>query len=83
MISPAGRIVTRLPCPAASSRRAAHPAELAGSHTTRSGMSVTSTGTVTAPAAVATVTLPPSAAAASAAVAADILATGGRAVPAR
>ncbi len=63
--------------------RTALPAELAGSQTTRSGMSAISTGTVIAPRPVATVTLPPSAVPASAAVAADIRATAARAVPAR
>ena len=46
-------------------------------------MAVTRTSTVTAPVAVDTVTLPPSAVPACAAVAADIRATTGRAVPAR
>src|SRR5207342_1612890 len=55
----------------------------AGSQTTWSAIGTTSTGTVTDPRSVATVTLSPSAAPASAAVAADIRATTGRAVPAR
>src|SRR5579875_163705 len=59
------------------------PAEFAGSHTTRSGISAISAGTVTEPARVLTLTRPPALTPASAAVAADILATAGRAVPAR
>src|SRR5580692_6919397 len=54
----------------------------AGSQTTWSAIGTTSTGTVTEPRPVATVTLSPSAMPASAAVAADILASTGRAVPA-
>src|SRR5580693_6549944 len=54
----------------------------AGSQTTWSAIGTTSTGTVTEPRSVATVTLSPSAMPASAAVAADILASTGRAVPA-
>src|SRR5208282_5717251 len=54
----------------------------AGSQTTWSAIGTTSTGTVTEPQPVATVTLSPPATPASAAVAADILATTGRAVPA-
>ena len=75
--------VTTLPWPAPSSLRTAQPAELAGSQTTRSGMSAISAGTVMVPCSVATVTLPPSLTPASAAVAADIFATATRAVPAR
>ena len=52
--------VTRLPCPATSSRRISEPADRVGSHTTRSGMTATSTGRVSEPRPVATVTLPPS-----------------------
>src|SRR3984893_17188036 len=54
----------------------------AGSQTTWSAIGTTSTGTVTEPRSVATVTLSPSAVPASAAVAADIPAPTGRAVPA-
>src|SRR4029077_13145145 len=55
----------------------------AGSQTTWSAIGTTATGTVTDPRSVATVTLSPSATPASAAVAGDIRATAGRAVPAR
>src|SRR5580704_11274938 len=54
----------------------------AGSQTTWSAIGTTSTGTVTEPRSVATVTLSPSAVPASAAVPADIRATTGLAVPA-
>ena len=63
-------------------RRARPGSPAAGSQTTWSAIGTTSTGTVTEPRSVATVTLSPSATPASAAVAADILATTGRAVPA-
>src|SRR5437763_1348597 len=71
--------VTRLPWPATRSARVAEPGELAGSQTTPSTISVTATGTVTEPAAVATVTLSPSSTPASAAVVADTRATTRRA----
>src|SRR5579875_793493 len=77
--------VTVLPWPAPSSARTVgcrpgSPA--AGSQTTWSAIGTTSTGTVTEPRPVATTTLSPSATPAAAAVAADILATTDRAVPA-
>src|SRR6185437_969514 len=75
--------VTLLPWPAPRSARTAAPELLVGSHTTPSLMSVTSTGTVTEPAEVATVTLSPLATPAAAAVAAETRATTDRAVPAR
>src|SRR6201999_2117872 len=63
--------VTRLPCPAPRSRRTAEPGLLVGSHTTPSAISVTYSGTVTAPVSVDTDTLSPSASPASAAVAGE------------
>ena len=75
--------VTRVPFPAPSSRRTSQPCACVGSQTTRSGMSQTRTPRVMAPRAVVTQTLSPSAVPASLAVAADIRACTGRAVPAR
>ena len=67
---------------ALSAAAPARASPAAGSQTTWSAIGTTSTGTVTEPRSVATVTLSPSATPASAAVAGDILATTGRAVPA-
>ena len=60
--------------------RTAEPAEAVGSHTTPSAIGVTSTGIVSAPAAVVMVSFSPSLSPAAAAVAGDTRATTGRAV---
>src|SRR6202042_1084435 len=76
--------VTRLPWPAPRSARTALPGLLVGSHTTPSTIfSVTSSGTVTEPSALCTITLSPSCRPASAALTGEIRATTGRAVAAR
>src|SRR5205807_1069551 len=72
-------IETTPPCPMPSVPRTRDPAELAGSHTTSSGRSATSTGSVISPRSVDTVTVSPTASA----VFADNRATTARAVPAR
>src|SRR5690606_23193422 len=75
-------IRTTSPATAPRSRYSEQPAELVGSHTTRSGRSaVTSRGSVTSPRSVDTVTASP--APISAAVAGDSRATAALAVPAR
>src|SRR6202041_2920854 len=77
--------VTMAPWPAPSSARRVVPPgrPAAGSQTTWSAIGTSSTGAFTEPWSVTTDTLSPSARPASAAVAADIRATTGRAVPAR
>lgn len=72
-----------LPIVTLSCRCTVEPAEFSGSHTTRSGMSVTLHGKVIEPRDVLTVTASPSAAPISAAVSGDSRTTGVRAVPAR
>src|SRR5699024_11866194 len=70
---------TIAPAPVARVAPTAEPGEFCGSHTTRSGMSVTAQGSVIAPRSVETVTGSPSATPISCAVADESRATGARA----
>src|SRR5699024_5003341 len=74
---------TDAPAPVARVAPTAEPGAFCGSHTTRSGMSVTAQGSVIAPRSAETVTGSPSATPISCAVADESRATGARAVPAR
>ena len=76
-------IVTTAPVSTPSAARTALRGEFVGSHTTRSGIGVTTSGSVIAPRVVEIVTGPPSTAPISTAVASDSRATGTCRVPAR
>jgi hypothetical protein len=73
---------TTSPWPAPSVARGVDPSELAGSHTTPSGIAVTTSGRVSDPASVETVRSAPSATPSASAVAGESRATEVRAVAA-
>src|SRR6185437_6308194 len=81
--APAGRIVTGSLATAPRLDRTAQPRALVGNHTTSSGRSAISAGTVTPPRSLETVSNCPSVTPARAAVVADSSARAGFAVPAR
>ena len=81
--SPSATMATTVPTDAPNVAATADPAELSGSHTTRSGISVTSSGNEMAPRGLLTVTRSPSVGADFGRGGSESRTTAGRAVPAR